>query len=807
LTRCEADADCPVEGWCLLGECVPYTGVIPGVPWQPGPHGPLRAGIGEVPLDFPLGITPAGYGGRPGPITPYSPGGMGGSTGLYDRPLVKVLVLDSGDARVILVRLPLCFSVDELTTAMARHVALLTGVDYSGHFVTSAPHSHSDPGRFWNVMADLGLGLLGHGNYSPGIAERMARAAAEAVVQALDGLRPAAFGHALITDFDPDNRISSDRREENPPYKDSTLLVLRVDDLSAGPPGVPLAVWFRLAMHGTILMEPRLSGDAPGGAEMVTRDLLEAHFGVPLSVGFLQGNAGDVSPRGDDIGHEGAARLELIGRRVADWVVPLAERIEPAADVPLGLAVRRIPLSREALGYEPGEFYAEPRFPGDPAAGEYRYGALQCVPEGDGDPATHYEDGRLGCVFDIEELNLRRPLVQGTKTVISVLRLGSLLVGTLPGESVGSLGALLEQELRELPWDGEVTTFGYSQDHNLYLVTADDWFQGGYEAGMNLWGWKLGEHVVHRTVDLARQLLPGAPDDPFVPLKAPWYGDRPELYPLPPPQPTVGQPGEILQEPPAEVSRLDLVDLRFQGGHPALDIPHVVLQRWDGEAFVPFRLPGGRIYDDRDYRMVMDYLGDFAAGPQVWSIRWEEREDFPAGRYRFAITGQALLGEEVQPYTGASREFVLTPRRMPLPGPEIDGPGRTVQVRLLYPPTPTDDDGVNDFETLHLLGHRLRSLEVDGRFGAPAPVTATVEVQVRDGEGAAVAVTDVQLQRTRYTARLVTRRAQGVEQVVEHPDKPATLLTASFAEGGGPPYQVARVEVQDEWGNRWVYGE
>src|SRR5690606_36947967 len=69
----------------------------------------------------------------------------------------------------------------------------------------------------------------------------------------------------------------------------------------------------------------------------------------------------------------------------------------------------------------------------------------------------------------------------------------------------------------------KLAVVGYSQTHLFYLTPEKDWWQGGYEAAQNIWGWKLGDFLVAQNVELLARLErfgrePAWDGDPLVPL-------------------------------------------------------------------------------------------------------------------------------------------------------------------------------------------------------------------------------------------------------------------------------------------------
>src|SRR5262245_52612968 len=71
LPVCETDNDCSSEAICTDGVCKQMPVTFNGMPPDSGARGALKVGIGQVDLDFPMGVSMAGYASRQGPRTPY----------------------------------------------------------------------------------------------------------------------------------------------------------------------------------------------------------------------------------------------------------------------------------------------------------------------------------------------------------------------------------------------------------------------------------------------------------------------------------------------------------------------------------------------------------------------------------------------------------------------------------------------------------------------------------------------------------------------------------------------------------------
>ncbi|MCK6511708.1 neutral/alkaline non-lysosomal ceramidase N-terminal domain-containing protein [Myxococcota bacterium] len=726
IKRCEIDTDCPTLHVCVNAQCHKpiWKTADPPNKGKTTPT-PLQAGLGIAPLDVPLGISMAGYGLRVGPTSPYAEG-LGATTGQYDRFFVKAIALDDGVQRIILVRSPMCWVSDFLKTQITQYIIEKIGLDFSKNLMITATHTHSGPARFWNLLPDKKLGFLGYDEFLPEGFRRIVASFGEAIIAAHNDLKPARFGYAVNPDFDKEGEIFSDRRGASPNEKHPILTVMRVDRAD----GTPLAVLFSFPMHGIIheFNHFSLTQDAAGGAEMGVQDYFEQRTQKRIEAFFLQGPAGDVSPRGDKKRHKDIRRMQMIGALTAPPVWTLYEQIKPQTDTRLDIVHKRIGISRKLIGYKDDEFYEEK----DGKKIPYRFGGLKCVDKAFSyteEPDKQHQDGKLGCVLNVEMINDGAPIPQFAKTHLTAARIGDLVLATFPGEATSFLGRRLRKDLDAQAGGKlkDLLVLGYSQDHHFYLLEEKDWWRGGYEASMNIWGPRLGEYLLKHITELTLQLwMDSKPDNNTGILPQDFY--KLDLSPTVPREKTP-KAGQIVTQPPKTHRRLDH-PLRFvlNGGFIGVDNPRAILQRKDGETFTDVKLTADRPYDDSTHRIIMT----FAKQEQDWhyTFSFEELQDFPIGTYRFRIEGKQWDGEKIVPYTAQTDAFDLVPSNQ-IHLFEAQRKDKTFEIFVGYPPSSTDD-GKTPFEKLAPIGHRLRSPLT--HWAAPKPITqhdqATAQITV-----------------------------------------------------------------------------
>ena len=792
INSCETDIEC-TAGWCDNGQCRPGENVWTGdqpVPF--GQRGQVYAGIGQARVDYSLGVSMAGYGARDGVVTPYAISLLG-SDRVQDAQDVKVIALSDDRDIIIVIRLPLGWSTDFLLSAIAVKLQEMTrsdahpnGINYLSKLVTAATHSHSQVARFWNLIPDRGLGIFGYGEFSPDVADRLATSFAIAVARALDDMRPAKFGWHLVEDFDPEGRIRSDRRSENPQYVDDQMLVWRIDDLE----GRPRAGMVNFAFHPNLMNSSWLSADAAAGVEVVATERLSAMHGLPIPVMYTNGNAGDVSARGDDGTRVDHGKIQACGHRTWPIFRDAFEGITTRPDVDLEIVTRRIPISYDLVGYdrEQAEFRSR-------SERSHVYGAFACVDEGRTPEEDAYRDGEFGCRINVEQY-VGRPVPQFHKTTLTAFRIGDLAMVTLPGEPMSRYGRELADDVMSDAeahgWAGvQVVILGYAQDHQFYLLRSDDWLRGGYEASTHIWGWRGGDYIYENAFRVARQLWTEEVESNETGVKPTWWPSLVDdaLTPVPGDMPA----GQFeLDAPTGAVRRGSMLELTWHGGHPQVDLPTVVLETAPVEA--PTRWgaatrPGGVPYDLIGFESMLLYEGNYGADHR-WTVRWEIPFDMALGPYRLRIDGRGADGAAISDYRLSSNGFEIVPTALLLREIEIDG--RTVRVDVNYPEGPTNDDGASPFEAIAPTGHLLR-MDPFARFDGNhkdwsfflGPRLAPDEpVNVRLA-GAGAATADVMPADGRVSFPIVVARDDnGGETVETVNDWPASLV-AIEAPGAG----------------------
>jgi neutral ceramidase len=670
-------------------------------PPPPPQAGPLRAAVATRKLEAPVGVPMGGYLRTRPASDPGSPWArqFPASKGVHTEPTVRVLALTNGLTRVVFVRLD---TPIVSPTLRARTIAALTAAGESAKVFIWATHSHAGPARFMpparlgsSTGTDFVSLVMDH--YDLEIEARFTKAIVEATTEAFSKLEPVSFGVATADG----SEFNSDRRCENDPiygrnFRDTDLTVIRFDVVNEQGERVhPLTALVQYAMHGTVLGGDNtlFSTEAPGALELYASDLT----GVPVI--YVQGAAGDVSPRGDALDHGDLQRLEFLGRTSAALAKDAFDRAAPGAPVAqarLDFFERGVLVSRAAIGYAEGEY---------PEGG-----ALQCAAGGEGACGEFVSQPE-----DVVCLPLERR--RAARTPLSLVRLGEdLLFLSLPGEPGTGLSRKLHTALAPLG-ASRVLTVGYAQDHFGYLLEADDWLRGGYEPTVSAWGWKFGPYLLAETEAFVASI-----DQTQTPADQPATPEPESLRPIA----TPANAPRILTEP-QDGARLTTHEFVFEGGDPALGLPQVALEVHDGTRFVPVMAsPTRAVVNGPEllvrYAATPTYKSnpDATARQHAWTVQFETIPSTPLGRYRLVARGKSTDAYEL-----VSREFTVTKSVAASARARLTADGR-IAVSGRFPPNPTVSMGGEI-----LSNYRLRDADATPQEGARLLGSSTVTVTLR----------------------------------------------------------------------------
>lgn len=721
---------------------------------KPAGKGPLSAGVAVRFIDGPVGVSMAGYGGRFDGRQSHWSDVLKGSAGFYGLQAVKAMVLEAGGEKLALVKSPLMSSESYLTDAIARQLKQAHGKDFDGRVITMAGHSHHTTARYWPLPPSLGS--VGADSFDTEVAERAAAVFAAAIAAADDARKPAEWAWAAQDDWDPKDEVYRDRRGENDPTygKDPRLLLLAVRDKASG---APLASVIHFPIHGTVFGDDNdmLTEDAPGYVEHKFEDHFFAQTGKPIVGMLAQSAGGDASPAGDSLGHPSLARLERLGEAAAPKIFALYQTLQWQAEAELAVRSQRVELKWERL--YAGKPY-EKEF--ENAVGPYIWGAWQC--KAASDSAGPSMQGKLKLCVDVgklvEILGAPVPNEAAHQAYLTSARIGDLWMLTMPGEPNWSIVKWARDQAASRTWNGKpmnLAVIGYAQDHYLYLSAPDDWYLGGYESEMSLWGPAGGVFFAGMGLELIDEMAAGfngpalAEESPSLLQPAPF---SPRAFER------AKAPGTVAEQPAASVGRTQTARFSADCGDPAHGPPHLVLQRKDDKgAFVDVPATHGQqgaAYDNRRYEMVSAYVPDppqeqhesVSVRQHRWHFFWQVPAGWPTGEHRFRLRCTAIaegaasdvpaeVEVDSQPFAVGPAEGVTV---------TVDGAvtsGASVGLAMRVPGVPqqmeTSPVGKGKWAAS---GYRL--LDRDTKHQALALVRVPLKVELLDAGGAVLATID-----------------------------------------------------------------
>jgi hypothetical protein len=276
--------------------------------------GPIRAGAARIGLAQTLSVRVSSSDLEDLPLAGYGKRVfMQGNAGVDDEPQVKVLALDNGTTRILLVTVDLLY-LNRVIVAYVLDQFDRESIDVPReNILFSASHTHSA----WGGYAGKLIECASTGRPRPGVVEAIARAITLTSREAIHRLEPARVAFAsgsLAPGAFTKNRIDPDL-----PCND-WLDVMTVQSTSTG---CPLGTVVIFSAHATCRssQDRRVSADYPG----VLCRIVEGRSQAPCL--FLAGSVGSMGP--PEMGPPRARWATKLGTRLADEVYSLT----PSAEV------------------------------------------------------------------------------------------------------------------------------------------------------------------------------------------------------------------------------------------------------------------------------------------------------------------------------------------------------------------------------------------------------------------------------------------------------------------------------------------
>lgn len=311
----------------LVGPWPTYSASFEGKPYYEKALDTIKADSTTFSLTLKPGPLQAGWAKRS--ITPTKPGvplaGYGArhgapSEGVHDDIYVKALALNDGADTVVFVGADMLIMPENVAELVRKDVSQRTPLT-ANNLYFAASHTHSGVGGFGPGIAAYAIG----GKYDPDIPPFLAKAFADAIVEAYEKLEPAKLAHGGV-----DAKQYIRNRTRNAPV-DPELSYLLVEQNDGDR-----CFMVSFSAHPTNLGEDNMlfSAEYPGALQRTLEET--GAFAV-----YLGGALGSMSPQAPE-GTEGFERVDALGQALAELV--LKDVQSPAFEANVDIAAMGVPL-------------------------------------------------------------------------------------------------------------------------------------------------------------------------------------------------------------------------------------------------------------------------------------------------------------------------------------------------------------------------------------------------------------------------------------------------------------------------------
>lgn len=585
---------------------------------------PLRVGVAKTDITWHIGnerLGPVLNAGRPTLIDPLV------FPGLHTRVYAKALVVEGDEPNepFAIVRTDTPGISGDLYESVTQRVELATGIAPE-RVLLAGTHTHSaNQGAFPHPVHGAVLK-----SSDPREKEFIAAQIAQAVIDAADNLRPAAFavgsGSVTLPAYNRRYWIRGEHPSNEPRDLDPEFGVLRFDDAETGE---PIAVVMNYGLHPVVLhpdKQPLVTADFVGLAE---RDLERSFAAVgeaPMAI-WMTGAVGDQETVYS--GTRSYPEAEWTGRVFAAEAARVLVELDPQPLSRARVASKVIPLPEP--GAPSGEDVGDPRVPWTAA------------------PLTIPSSVRLQAI----------ELATATENAVFL---------SWPGEPIRDIGKdWLKAGAHALGFDNAFV-LGLANDYGGYWLTPEEYDEGGYERLLAFYGRTSANYVAHHVLDLADFLATGDVIEK-VDLPPHALADRAltaaiaragialekEVAGAHAPVPEDLFPPKAITQPLA-TSGAAPVRFDWRGGSPEVArdwVPVVSVQRNVGRNWKTVAREGAG--------EILLWERTVTPGNNLWTALWQPLFDTPAGAYRFFVEGRRQIATGDVPYTVESDTFHVGP--------------------------------------------------------------------------------------------------------------------------------------------------
>lgn len=405
----------------------------------------LEIGVSSVDLTPPwreMKVQLGGYGDREGKP----------AEGVHDPLQATAIVLRDGEKQVALLASDILFVPPSLKEEVLSRIAD-TGLD-GGSLFMSAAHNHAGHEGFAmsrrNVYNNKYIGV-----FTEDLLLWTADRLAECVKEACSGFvaaRVSVAGRKLT---------GLNRNRRGDALVDDELVVVKFETMDGKTVGV-LVNW---TAHPTILGAKNMliSGEWPGYMQRYVSGHVE---GNPVVL-YTNGPEGDQSVAGAQ-GATAFERVQNYGETIGEKVVDLLDETEPTGS-DFDFVLKELELPERVIS----------------AAFKYSAGQEYKLTE--------------------EEIEAATKGLFPSQAPLGAVRIGDILLMYIPGEPIAAVGLAMEKAARESGFRyPAVVSLG--NDLIGYILTPEEYRQGGYESAVSFYGESLGPLLVGETAKLVESL-------------------------------------------------------------------------------------------------------------------------------------------------------------------------------------------------------------------------------------------------------------------------------------------------------------
>jgi hypothetical protein len=374
--------------------------------------------------------------------------------GIHDRIWAKAIILSDGNKKYAIVTLDVLALPPNVKPQVLAHLRDAGWKDENVMLLPSHTHSSLDMSALndRNTLDNPFIGI-----YQPRLKNFVVESIAKVITKADTNLIPVNIGTACTT------VMGMNRNRRNDAAVDRDLTLTRVDTEK----GKPLAVLLNWTAHTTIMDDTDMwvSGGWPG---YLQREL-ESWIGEGVICMYYNGAQGDQSP----IRPAGAShyeQAEIYGREIAKKAFDLYSKIEPKS------------LSIFTSNHYQLDLPSRIAHPAFKATGGKEYGI---------------DDKGMEII-----LNVMCP----EKTTLTALRIDDWIIAGVPGELSCELGLHVKSKLRNAGIKYPVIG-GIADEWISYIVTAEQYEEGGYETSVSFYGPHLGDTILKGILNAAMPLV------------------------------------------------------------------------------------------------------------------------------------------------------------------------------------------------------------------------------------------------------------------------------------------------------------